>query len=229
MEHINENKELLTRIMDMMEQQFGKNCEIVLHDHSLDYDRTIIDIRNAHITGRKVGDSGSNLGLEILRGSAQGEDQYNYITYTNNGKVLRSSSIHFRNDTGELIGALCVNMDITESMRLENFIHEFNNFSASPEPVNEILVSDVQQLLDELMRRAFQKIGKPASQMSREDKMEYIRILDEKGAFIISKSSKIVGDALGISKYTFYNYLETVRGQKNSDELSEEEPEDDRQ
>lgn len=216
MQNMQDNLELLTRIMDMMEQQFGKNCEIVLHDHSLDFDKTIVDIRNAHVTGRKIGGSGSNLGLEILSGNSEGGDKYNYITYTNNGKILRSSSIHFHNREGELIGALCVNLDITETIRLENAIKEYNNFNAAPEPINEIFASDVHQMLEELIRRAFQKIGKSASQMTREDKMEFIKYLDEKGAFIISKSSKIVGDALDISKYTFYNYLETVRGQKDA-------------
>lgn len=223
MEHINEHRDLLTRMMDMMEQQFGKDCEIVLHDHSLEFDKTIVDIRNGHITGRKIGGSGSNLGLEILRGTSGGSDQYNYITYTNNGKILRSSSIHFHNEQGALIGAFCVNLDITESIRLENFIRSYNNFSTSPEPVNEIFANDVHQMLDELIHRALQKIGKPVSQMSREDKIEFIRYLDEKGAFIIAKSGIIVGDILEISKYTFYNYLDVARGQKGGDSASEQE------
>lgn len=223
MEHINEQRALLNRMMDMIEQQFGKNCEIVLHDHSLDIDKTIVDIRNGHITGRKIGGSSSNLGLEILRGTSGGGDQYNYITYTNNGKVLRSSSIHFHNPQGKLIGAFCVNLDITESIRLENFIRDYNNFSTSPEPVNEIFANDVHQMLDELIHRALQKIGKPVSQMSREDKIAFIHYLDERGAFIISKSSKIVGDILEISKFTFYSYLDIVRAQKGEDSEAEQE------
>ena len=214
MENISEHYELLKRIMDMLEQQFGENCEIVLHDHSLDFDKTIIDIRNSHVTGRKVGGTGSNLGLEILRGTDDGGDKYNYITYTNSGKILRSSSIHFRNNDNKLIGALCVNLDITESVRLENFIREHNNFNPAPEPINEIFATDVHQMLDELIRRAFQKIDKLLPQMNREDKIEFIRYLDEKGAFIISKSSKVVADMLEISKYTFYSYLEIARNKK---------------
>ena len=59
------------RLMSMLEYQFGSNCEIILHDLTKDYNHTIVDIRNGHITDRNIGDCGSNLGLEVLRGTVQ--------------------------------------------------------------------------------------------------------------------------------------------------------------
>ena len=38
-----------------------------------------------------------------------------------------------------------------------------------------------------------------------------IEILDNKGVFLISKSSERVCEFLGISKFTLYNYLDQVR------------------
>ena len=49
-------------LLSMLEAQYGSNCEIVLHDLTKDYNHTIVDIRNGHITGRKIGDCGNNLG-----------------------------------------------------------------------------------------------------------------------------------------------------------------------
>ena len=49
--------------------------------------------------------------------------------------------------------------------------------------------------------------------MGREEKMKFLKYLDSKGAFLISKSSEKVCEFLGISKYTLYNYLETVRSE----------------
>ena len=53
----------------------------------------------------------------------------------------------------------------------------------------------------------------PAPLMGREEKMKFLKYLDSKGAFLISKSSEKVCEFLGISKYTLYNYLETVRSE----------------
>ena len=47
--------------------------------------------------------------------------------------------------------------------------------------------------------------------MTREDKIEFIKLLDDKGVFYITKSSEKVCQYLNISKYTFYNYLDTIR------------------
>ena len=94
------------RLMSMLEHQFGSNCEIILHDLTKDYNHTIVDIRNGHITGRNIGDCGSNLGLEVLRGTVQEGDRYNYVVYTRDGKILRSSTMFIKNDEGNVIGCL---------------------------------------------------------------------------------------------------------------------------
>ena len=44
------------------------------------------------------------------------------------------------------------------------------------------------------------------------DKIAYIHYLDEHGAFLITKSGQRICEALSISKYTLYNYLEISRG-----------------
>ncbi len=203
--------ELITQFMELLEKQFGFNCEIVLHDFTRDYNHTIIDIRNGHITGRVIGGCGTNLGLEVINGTTDGSSKFNYITYTKSGKILRSSSMYFKNSVGELIGALCINMDITDSVKYENYLKMTNGYDLSSDPVHEFFVSDVQQLLDELINQAFQISGKETSAMCREDKVTFIDFLDKKGALGISKSSDRICELLEISKYTFYNYLELAR------------------
>ena len=66
MKNLNDEKNFLTELMDMLEQQMGSHTEIVLHDLKKDYATTIVDIRNGYITGRQIGGTGSNLGLEVL-------------------------------------------------------------------------------------------------------------------------------------------------------------------
>lgn len=212
MHSIEEQRPLLKQIMDLLEQHMGYSCEIVLHDLTGDYDKTIVDIRNGHITGRRVGDCGSNLGLEVLRGTVVDGERYNYITYTPDAKVLRSSSMYMRDDSGRVVGALCVNTDITESVKFEQHLHELNNMNldkTSKSP--ELFAKDVKQLLEYLLEEGERLVGKRAADMNKDDRVNFIAHLDKSGAFLISKSSERVCEFLGISKYTLYAALDKLR------------------
>lgn len=217
MKSIHDEKELFKKIMNLFQMQFGENCEVVLHDLTREYDSTIIEIVNGQVTGRKIGDGGTNLGLEVLRGTKQDGDCFNYITNTRNGKVLRSSSIYIHDDEGKVIGALCVNVDITEGLRLEKYILNMNGYSLvddhqnKPEENEEFITNNVAELLDFLLAQAQKHVGVPALSMEKENKLDFLRFLDKKGAFLISKSSEKVCEFLNISKFTLYNYLDTVR------------------
>src|SRR5690554_1987014 len=97
-------KNFMSKLMDMLEKQLGKNSEIVLHDLRHGYEHTIVDIRNGEITGRKIGGTGSNLGLEVLKGKEGSGDKYNYITKLPGGRYLRSSSLYIVDKEGDIIG-----------------------------------------------------------------------------------------------------------------------------
>lgn len=215
MKHILDEKKLFGQILTMVSKQFGANCEIVLHDLTREYEHTIIDIRNGHITKRDVGGCGSNLGLEVLRGSTEDNDRFNYVTYTPDGRILRSSSIYIEDDDGEIIGSLCINYDITETVHFENYLKEFNHYEMSQE---EVFEQDVNGLLEYLIAQGKELIGKSVDDMNREDKIKFVRFLDNKGAFLITRSADRIGEELCISKFTFYNYLEEARNGRTEKE-----------
>ncbi|MBS6646889.1 transcriptional regulator [Clostridium sp. MCC353] len=213
MKSINDELPLFRLILDLIANQFGDKCEVVLHDLTKDYSSTIVDIRNGHLTGRSINGCGSNMGLEVLRGTVTENARYNYITTVSNGHMLRSSSIYIKDDDGKIIGSICINYDISETLQFENFLRQFNHF----EPVQEededqeVFSHDVTSLLQHLLQKAQSKIGKEPSEMDKEERRAFIRYLDKKGAFLITKSSEQVCELLGISKFTFYNDLELVR------------------
>ncbi|MCL1863655.1 MAG: helix-turn-helix transcriptional regulator [Defluviitaleaceae bacterium] len=206
---------VLTQVVNLIEQQFGSNCEIVLHDLSLPYDSTIIDIRNGHVTGRRVGDCGSNLGLEVIRGTVKDGDKFNYFTTTRDGKILRSSSIYLKDEEQNVRYSVCVNMDITESLRFETYLHNQNRYNIGLESagtnVEEFHASNIHDLTENIFERGVSFIGKPVEEMTKDDKMRLIEFLDKKGVFLITKAGEKICEALGITKYTFYNLLDMVR------------------
>ena len=95
------NKEWLHKLMNLLEAHFGPDVEFVLHDLTLDYEHTIVDIRNGHITGREIGGTGDILGLEYIRNASEDNGTYyNFIEYTKEGKTLRSSTLFLRDEDG---------------------------------------------------------------------------------------------------------------------------------
>lgn len=206
MSFVSDNLEFLSGIAVCIAKQFGPNCEVVIHDLTLPYDQTIVFIENGHVTGRKVGDAGTNTGLEILRGTAECSDAFNYVNHSKGGRILRSSSKYFRDADGNVVGSLCINYDVTDLMLAQRSIQNAANMPPSTD-VKENFTATVDELLDLLMQDTVQLIGKPVNLMTKEDKVFAINHLDKKGAFLIKKSVETVSAFFGISKFTLYNYL----------------------
>jgi predicted transcriptional regulator YheO len=218
MRKIKDDEQFYKQLLDMLESELGCDYELILHDLTLDYDHTIVDIRNGHITNRKVGDCGNNLGLEVLRGTVENGDRYNYVTHTNDGKILRSSTMFIKGDDGDIIGSLCINKNITFAVQMEEYLHQANNYpllnleeKENIGHTNEVFVNNVGELMDYFLQEGLKYVGKQARLMNREDKCQFVKYLDDKGAFIISKASERVCEFLGISRFTLYNYLDAVR------------------
>jgi predicted transcriptional regulator YheO len=214
MKRLEDESRFFDQLLTLIANQFGNKCEVVLHDLTKDYNHTIVDIRNGHVTNRAVGGCGSNLGLEVLRGTVVDGDRFNYVTHTPDGKILRSSSTYISDDDGKIIGSLCINYDITETVRFEDFLKRFNHYDFGQE---EVFAEDVNGLLDYLIMQGQNIIGKNPDLMSKEEKMDFIGYLDKKGACLVTRSSERVCELLKISKFTFYNYLETYRSKNNPD------------
>ncbi len=214
MRKVKDDSDLLDRLAKGIAAQFGDKCEVVLHDYEQPFERTIVAIENGHVTGRKVGDSSTNLGLEMIKGTLTGGDKYSYITQTKNGKVLRSSTIYLRDDKGAAIGSLCINFDITDFVMAENTIRTITSNIISQE-VNEVITNDVNEVLDELIRQSLDYVGVPVAHMSRKDKVKGLEFLERKGALLIKKSGDKIAKVYDISKYTLYNYLDESKQADN--------------
>jgi hypothetical protein len=64
--------------------------------------------------------------------------------------------------------------------------------------------------LDRLIDQVEAELGGPLPALSREDKQRAIRLLDERGAFILRRAVEQVADAMGVSRITVYNYLNAI-------------------
>ena len=197
-------------ICDGIAAHFGNNCEVVYHDLTKNYDHTIVAIANGHVTGRAIGGPGTNEGLKALKSASKAGSHYTYLTHTKDGKTLKTTSLYFRDKKDCIIGSLCINYDISDIVGcqsvMENFVHCETN-----ENSNEYFSNDISEVLDDIIVNSMNHIGKPLTKMTRKDKINAIRYLDERGAFLVKRAGERVCEKLAISKHSFYAYLEEVR------------------
>lgn len=204
--------EFYRRLAHGLALQFGPNCEVVVHDlEAAEIDKSIVAIENGHVSGRSLGDGPSHVVLEALNSKRELVDREPYFTKTADGKVLKSSTIYIRDDRDEVVGVLAINFDITLMKGFESilwsFIGEESSKNLDPEPITR----NVGDLLDDLFAECEHIVGKPAALMTKDERVRAIGYLDRRGAFLISKSSEKACDFFGISKYSFYSYLNEAK------------------
>ena len=190
--------------------QFGRNCEVVIHDlRGDDHEHTIIAIENGHVTGRKLGGSPSNVVIEAIQKNPDDlEDQYAYLTRTDSGRILKSTTIFIKGEDKRPRYVLAINYDITNLLALESTIKSLTTTGEDADADQPTPIPmDVNQLLDELIAQSVELVGVPVAYMTKEDKIKAIQFLNDSGAFLITKSGDKVSKFFGISKYTLYSYV----------------------
>ncbi|MEI5097792.1 helix-turn-helix domain-containing protein [Streptomyces sp. PmtG] len=61
--------------------------------------------------------------------------------------------------------------------------------------------------LDHILLALERKHGRPLADLDRKTKQEVVRILEARGAFSVRHGVETVASALGVSRFTVYNYL----------------------
>ncbi len=210
-----EEIDFLKRLAKGVAAQFGNDCEVVVHDlRSPDANSTIVAIENGHISGRKLGDGPSNVVLKALRADpARMHDKLAYLTKTEDGKMLKSTTVFLRDDAGEPYAVFAINYDTSLFMAMQNVLQGFTALSGPAEKNPETIPHNVTDLLDELIEQSVRIVGKPVALMTKEDKVKAIGFLNDSGAFLITKSGQKVCNFFGISKYTLYGYMDEAKQQ----------------
>ena len=78
------------------------------------------------------------------------------------------------------------------------------------EVVGAVRMPPLHGALDRLIDTVEAELGGPLPSLSREDKQRAVRLLDERGAFILRRAVEDVADAMGVSRITVYNYLNAI-------------------
>jgi predicted transcriptional regulator YheO len=215
----------LRPVVPMLAAMAGPHLEVVLHDVGQPAN-SVIAIANGHISGRAVGSSVlegplNDKGFEAATRlkSSQGavhslvED---YVTVTAGGRQLKSASAIFRDAAGEPFATLCLNADISGFQIAHGWLERMLKpvtQSMSMEPAVSS-AAEMDTLMREIIDAAVAAPGGAAASMKRENKIRAVGEMQRRGLFIVKGGVERAATALGVSRFTIYNYMARIkRGQ----------------
>lgn len=205
-------------VAEVVAKTFGDDCEVVVHDLTVPQNSVVYTVNN-HVTGRKVGQSFNHLITEVLLSQNFINDfSANYYFQTEDGRLIKSSTLLIRDQEKKVIGALCINVDMTRITENINWLSKMipDNPRQYAEPIykqeNISEMEHIREIADELIEKI---IGdKPVEKLRRDEKVEMVRFMEEKGIFLIRGTIDKVADKLNISKVTVYSYIEETKEKK---------------
>lgn len=216
--------ENLSLVVDVIGSIFGRHCEVVLHDMRHP-ERSVVAIANGHVTGRKIGSPLiaaplQDIGIKAIMESANTSSEIirDYFSRTNDGRTLKSTSIIFRDSKGKPSVGLCINLDLTEFSKASKLLGAICGDPQKAEPRDSGIVpkkdhsppEDMALTIKGVIDDAISSIPEPIHLAEKSHKMDALKIMHGRGLFLIKGGIQYAARALGVSRFTIYNYLKEL-------------------
>lgn len=193
-------------LVEPLAAALAPGVEVVLHDLSR-LPNSVVAIAGG-LSGRAAGAPATDLGLRLLMQDDPPDSVVGYRTELPGGVVCRSSTIFLRGEATRPVAALCLNRDVSRLTQARDLLAELVDTPASSgHDRSETFYDSVENLTDDLLRRAIGAIGVDVAEMSKSDKTRVVKDLEQRGFFLIKESVELAARTLGVSRYTIYNYL----------------------
>jgi len=207
----------LKQLANLINQLFGDNCEVAIHDLTTRHMQLI------HITGnvttRVPGAPVTDVVAKyLIEDGNTVKDRHCFTTLTDDGRELKSSTSYVRDSQGNVVAAFCINFDTTDHYNaiqlLESFVNRrvySNSTDDMTSDIPEKISFSIDNAVDSLFEQAIREIGKRPASMVTDEKIRLVKLLEKKGAFQIRGVVSQLALRLGVSNFTIYNYLKKIR------------------
>ena len=213
----------LRPVVPLLGAMAGPHLEVVLHDVSRP-EGSVIAIANGHISGRAVGssvlegphgDRGFAAATRVVApGGAVHSLVKDYQTETVDGRPLKSASAIFRDADGIPFATLCLNADIAVFQStyawMEKMLAPFKQAELAPK-ASPASAQQMDTLMQEIIGDAVSLAA-----MKREEKIQAVSEMQRRGLFIVKGGVQRAAQALQVSRFTIYNYVEELRRREQS-------------
>ncbi len=217
------------KLTEFLGATLGPDYEVALHDLD-DKDNSIIAIANGHVSGRTIGAPLTSVALQAIADHSFENNDYriNYTGIAASKKMLRSSTFYIKDQTGRLVGLLCINFDDSRyqdiSERLlklrhpdafvdTNFVYNEKKAALETSPPAsgaENFHETLSDLTEEVITQALLQKSTTADRLTHEERMGIVETLRSKGFFLIKGAVKQAAEQLHCSPATIYRYLNKV-------------------
>lgn len=217
-----------TLLVDFLGKALGPDYEVVLHDITTEPSR-VVAIANSHISDRTVGSPTTNAALQMLAANSYKTNDflYNYQVSTEDGRILRASTMFIKDNDGNPIGLLGINFDDSRykdfCKKLLSVVHPdaFIRGNSSlvpgsavpeetpsqPDSLSDDFSMDISTLMEKAFESATAALTSPMERLNQQEKKEIVQKLQERGVFKMKGGISFAAKRLSCSPATVYRYL----------------------
>ena len=204
-------------MLDFIATILGNDAEVLLHDVR-DVNHSIVAIVNGEISGREVGGPATDLVLNILSSPQLRSQTFiaNYRSRSRAGVAFKSHTYIIRGE-GEIIGMICINVDVRKWMQARELLNAFTRMDelGEDEPHEQLGVTTEETARGAIQRRILDA-GVEPSLMSAEERARLISQLDDDGLFLLKGTVSELATELLVSEATIYRQRSLARRRKAS-------------
>lgn len=202
----NRDKHLLTQLDTIakgLSETLSPFCEVVVHDLT-NPEHAILSIHN-NLSGRKVGDPVTELGLARIMSPEFPNLISNYANQFADGRPAKSTSIGIKDEEGQYVAALCMNIDLTLFRGMQSALEHFTKIET------DNIVENLEPSGTEAIRKYIDQFASKHATTPRmlklNERKQLIHELKNNGLLDIKKAVETVAQHLGISRASAYLYV----------------------
>ncbi|WP_423198663.1 Putative transcriptional regulator YheO [Cupriavidus sp. H19C3] len=194
--------EQLRQIAAGLAQTFAPFCEVVVHD-LLEPDQAILAIHNS-LSGRRVGDPATELGMARIADPDFAQVLANYANQFADGRQAKSTSIGIKDSTGRYIAALCLNLDLTLFRGLQSAMTQFMQVDAEGprETLDPAGADAIRARIDAYAAR----LATTPRALKTDERRALLTELKAAGLLEVRRAMETIAAHLGVSRATVYSY-----------------------
>jgi predicted transcriptional regulator YheO len=183
-------------------ETFAPFCEVVVHD--LRHPKHAIVAIENNLSGRKIGDPATELGLARMADRTYPELLTNYPNQFADGRQVKSTSIGVKDSRGSYIAALCLNVDLTLFQGMQNALGQFSRVKSHARKVESLDPANAEVIRARIDRFAAALATTPRA-LRTDERRKLVRELKLGGYMEVRRSTEIVAQHLGVSRATVYS------------------------
>jgi len=188
----------------------------LLHPHA---EVVIHDIRSNRIAAvfngfsrRKAGDESLIEDVESLKSGLAVHGPFPKRTF--DGRRLKYVTTLLRDNKDEVIGLMCISLDVSVFEALEGTVRDFLGNVGDSTGLDQMFDDDWQQRIDRFVRQYLLRKNLSMKNLNRGDRVGLVGSLHEAGAFRAKDAATYVARVLDVSRATVYSDLGDITGSR---------------